>query len=270
MITSLEDVVYVTGASEGGGKYDYGTVAYDVSSGTQIWVNRYYSDGGKSDIARSVSMAFDYNYYLGTKLIVTGSSDQGKDRKLDIVTTCINAATGATVWTGIYNADKKDDIGYSCAVRWDEGAFAVAGLVYGSKESKKDIMTLSGPIGSAWPFLGITTPTIPETEASDELPASFRLAQNYPNPFNPTTTIEFDLPQQSIVTLKVYNMLGQEVTMLLDHEDMEDGTQEAEFNASTLSSGVYFYRLVAEPVTADDDETTLGTFIQVKKMLMLK
>ncbi|MBI4811174.1 MAG: putative Ig domain-containing protein, partial [Ignavibacteriales bacterium] len=103
-----------------------------------------------------------------------------------------------------------------------------------------------------------------------ELPMQFTLYQNYPNPFNPTTTIKFDLPVPSLVTLKVYNVLGQEVAMLIDREVMDEGEQEVEFTAERLASGVYFYRLVAEGI--EDEETgELGqTFVSVKKMLLMK
>ena len=110
-------------------------------------------------------------------------------------------------------------------------------------------------------------------------PREFSLSQNYPNPFNPTTVISFQLPVSQpgadaplahsyYVTLKVYDMLGQEVAALLDREQMDDGVQEVEFNAGKLASGVYFYRLVAEGL--DEDGAKVGTFQTVKKMLLLK
>ena len=104
------------------------------------------------------------------------------------------------------------------------------------------------------------------------LPDQFSLDQNYPNPFNPTTTIQFTLPQQAFVTLKVYNTLGQEVAKLVDHEMMEDGTQEVEFDASSLTSGVYLYRIVAEGIGDDEGIPQSGRerFMSVKKMLLLK
>src|SRR5207244_2858587 len=83
-------------------------------------------------------------------------------------------------------------------------------------------------------------------------PEEFRLDQNYPNPFNPTTNIQFELPNPAVVTLKVYNMLGQEVATLLDRQEMEEGTQELEFNASNFASGVYFYRITAEQIANGD------------------
>jgi hypothetical protein len=88
-------------------------------------------------------------------------------------------------------------------------------------------------------------------------PAVFSLSQNYPNPFNPTTTIKYQLPASSKVTLKVYDVLGNEVATLLN-EEKEAGTYEVMFEASNYSSGVYIYRLQA------------GSFIETKKMVLLR
>jgi hypothetical protein len=113
-------------------------------------------------------------------------------------------------------------------------------------------------------------PTIitPTKETVAEVPDAYTLYQNYPNPFNPTTMIDFDLPEQAFVTLKIYNMLGQEIATLVDNELMDDGTQELEFDASGLSSGVYFYRLVAQGV--DEDGLSTSAFTTVKKMMLVK
>jgi hypothetical protein len=101
-------------------------------------------------------------------------------------------------------------------------------------------------------------------------PSVFRLSQNYPNPFNPTTVIRFELGEDAIVTLNIYNILGQEVATLLNREPLDEGEQEAEFNAASLPSGVYFYRLVATGV-GDVDEGIAGqTFTSVKKMMLIK
>ncbi len=88
-------------------------------------------------------------------------------------------------------------------------------------------------------------------------PTSFRLMQNCPNPFNPSSTITFELSRESFVSLKVYNGLGQEVATLVN-EEREAGRHEVLFNAATLPSGVYFYRLSG------------GGFTDVKKLLLLK
>jgi hypothetical protein len=101
------------------------------------------------------------------------------------------------------------------------------------------------------------------------MPTVYALNQNYPNPFNPTTTLGVDLPENAIVTLKVYNMLGQEVATLLNNESFEAGRQEVDFDASALTSGVYFYRVTAQAVN-DDGQTTGKTFTQTKKMMLVK
>ena len=93
-------------------------------------------------------------------------------------------------------------------------------------------------------------------------PQTFTLYQNYPNPFNPTTVISYELSKDSRVQLKIYDMLGREVTMLAD-EQQPAGYYQKTFNASRFASGVYIYRLIAT-----DDQNKQHVF--QKKMLMLK
>ncbi len=88
-------------------------------------------------------------------------------------------------------------------------------------------------------------------------PNNFILYQNFPNPFNPSTTIQFLIPESGDVTLKVYNLLGEEVKTLVN-EERTAGKYSVQFNASQLASGIYFYRLQA------------GSFVETKKMLLLK
>ena len=90
------------------------------------------------------------------------------------------------------------------------------------------------------------------------LPTKFALHQNYPNPFNPATKISFDLPQDSKVSLVVYDLLGREVTRLVNNEFKVAGRYTYDFNAASLSSGVYFYRLEA------------GKFSETKRMVLIK
>jgi minor extracellular serine protease Vpr len=94
-------------------------------------------------------------------------------------------------------------------------------------------------------------------EALIGIPETYALEQNYPNPFNPSTTIGFSIPSQKRVVLKVFNILGQEVTTLLN-EDMAAGQYKVAWNTSGIATGTYFYRLQA------------GSFVESKKMVLLK
>ena len=89
------------------------------------------------------------------------------------------------------------------------------------------------------------------------VPKDINLLQNYPNPFNPVTEIKFTLPEAARVTLRVYNIIGQEVASLINGIE-EAGFHSAKFEGSNLPSGTYIYRLQT------------GSFIQTKKMLLLK
>jgi len=95
------------------------------------------------------------------------------------------------------------------------------------------------------------------TENNNKLPSRFILNQNYPNPFNPTTTISFQIPEKNFITLNIYDVLGKIIATLI-HEEKSVGSYEVSFNASELTSGIYFYRLQA------------GKFIETKKMVLAK
>jgi probable HAF family extracellular repeat protein len=97
------------------------------------------------------------------------------------------------------------------------------------------------------------------------IPSEFQLHQNYPNPFNPITTIAYDLPKVAHVVLAVYNVLGQQVAVLVDGVQ-EAGYKTVEWNASTVPSGVYFYRLQARQT----DGGQAGEFSRIRKMLLVR
>ena len=94
-------------------------------------------------------------------------------------------------------------------------------------------------------------------ENYQQIPENISLSQNYPNPFNPTTTIEYSILQAGVVTIKIYDILGREVTTLVN-EEKQRGNHVVKFNASNLSSGIYLYRLQA------------GSFVETKKMIVVK
>ena len=101
-----------------------------------------------------------------------------------------------------------------------------------------------------------------EIEVVVSIPSEFSLEQNYPNPFNPSTVISFNLAVDSDVSLKVFNILGQEVVSLLNNR-ISAGTQQINFNAAGLNSGVYFYQLEAKGIDGSN-------FSSTRKMLLTK
>lgn len=102
-----------------------------------------------------------------------------------------------------------------------------------------------------------TLSSITGIEIESTKPDGYRLNQNYPNPFNPITEIGFSVAQSSFVKLKIYNSIGQIVAILINHK-MTPGSYKVKFNASGLSSGIYYYKIHA------------GEFQSIKKMLLLQ
>ena len=99
--------------------------------------------------------------------------------------------------------------------------------------------------------------TISDVNTTHQIPAEYSLEQNYPNPFNPTTNIRFRIVEGGFVTLKIYNVLGNEVATLIN-EEKPAGNYVVTFDAAQFPSGVYFYTIDA------------GNFTRTKKMLFLK
>jgi len=102
-----------------------------------------------------------------------------------------------------------------------------------------------------------TKQTTSVADNPSEIPKGFSLLQNYPNPFNPSTKIQYSIPERSNVNLKVYDVLGSEIATLVNDEK-SIGSYAVEFDASALTSKIYFYQLQA------------GTFVETKKMVLMK
>ena len=98
---------------------------------------------------------------------------------------------------------------------------------------------------------------LPVSEEFVEIPTTYKLFQNFPNPFNPTTTIKYSIPKSGIVSIKIYNTVGEQVASLVNKEQ-EIGNYEIKFDATFFSSGIYFYQLKS------------GDFIETKKMILIK
>ncbi|MBI5020719.1 MAG: S8 family serine peptidase [Ignavibacteriales bacterium] len=106
----------------------------------------------------------------------------------------------------------------------------------------------------------VSAPVVTESNVN---PTEFKLNQNYPNPFNPSTTLSFDLAEDAVVTLKVYDVIGQEIAVLMNNEDRSAGTHQIRFDASSLSSGVYYCKLNASTVTGK-------SFADTKRLMLVK
>jgi hypothetical protein len=104
---------------------------------------------------------------------------------------------------------------------------------------------------------GVQYGTTEVNEFTDDVASAFELRQNFPNPFNPTTTIMFQIPMRALVTITIFDMLGRRVATALQHH-MSAGTHQIQFDASGLSSGVYFYQMQA------------GAFVSNKRMLVVR
>jgi len=119
---------------------------------------------------------------------------------------------------------------------------------------RNDMGSYGGPNATSWNIVtGI------EDDETEELqsPTQFELAQNYPNPFNPSTTIQYSIKERASVELVLYDILGRQVVVLVN-EEQDVGYYKVNFNAKSLASGIYFYRIQA------------GSFVETKKMVLLK
>jgi uncharacterized delta-60 repeat protein len=227
--------VYVTGWSEGiGTSIDYATIKYN-SEGDQLWVSRYNGPDSLQDGANALILDAAGNVY------VTGGS--AKDWYEDCVTIKYNS-NGSEIWVQRYDGPGNGwDQGKAIAVD-NGGNVYVTGGSYGDG-TKTDYVTIkySQPAGVK--------------QLSNNIPEEFGLQQNYPNPFNPSTKINFRISDFGFMSLKVYDILGNDIATLVN-EELPVGEYEFEFNAKTFPSGVYFYQLKA------------GNYTATKKMIFLK
>ena len=128
--------------------------------------------------------------------------------------------------------------------------------IYAVLDQENSITEIHEDNNKGYAILGSTSVTGVEDE-DYILPEDYILYQSYPNPFNPTTTIKYSIPNSGAVSLKIFDILGREVEVLLD-EYRSAGTYSVEFNASRFASGVYFYQIHS------------GNFIETKKMVLMK
>ncbi|MBS1514791.1 MAG: SBBP repeat-containing protein [Bacteroidetes bacterium] len=281
--------VYSAGTSYGAGpQMDYAVVKYN-NSGTQQWVGRYNGAENLGDQAASVAVDAAGNVYL------TGSSESAATMS-DIVTVKYNSA-GVQQWMQKYNgADNLADVGNSVAVD-AAGNVYVTGytaalasmsdcitIKYNSAGTQQWLQKYNGAdnLADASNFIMLDNTNniyicgssasnasqddfvtikyaqqVGITPISGNVPFDFKMLQNYPNPFNPATKIKFDISKESFVSLVIYNSIGKEVAVLANN-NLKAGSYEADWNASSLPSGVYYAKINA------------GGFSDIKKMMLVK
>lgn len=228
-----------------------------------IDANNYASNKAGYDETRHFVYQYDntkpYYYGLvalngasGYKAKVGGSSSTIRTDGFTYITTKDNVQPTTMgdyrCWIGSYvgNLNVND-------TAWVSFAIAVGDNYQGLLNTVGQAFTKAKTVGFTNLVVGVD-----EQNYSSVIPTQFFVDQNYPNPFNPTTTIRFGLPQASNVDLRIYNVLGQEVAVIVNGETLNAGTYSFNFDASNLASGTYIYRLQA------------GSEVISKKMMLIK
>jgi len=158
---------------------------------------------------------------------------------------------------------------YPITIRWENGLGASERISV--RDTKGNLIASTAELASSESFRisddRITTLVLKVQDAGT-VPAQVTLFDNYPNPFNPTTRIRFGLPSESYVTLRVFNMLGQEVSAIMENRLIEEGMQETEFDAGSLPAGIYMYRLTTSQRLQNSGAAPPS--MTMKKMILLK
>ncbi len=252
IVVDNTDNVIVTGSSRSSnaaGSEDYATVKYNPT-GTQLWASRYNGTGSNEDRAYAIVVDNTDNIF------VTGSSrSTGFAGSEDYASVMYNPS-GTEVWAVRYNGTgSNEDRAYAIVVDNSDNIYITGSSRNGSILGSEDYLTVKysrEDLVHTPPYSGI-------------VPSEFSLYQNYPNPFNPLTIINFDMPKEGFVSLKIFNNLGMETVVLLN--DVKGaGIHSVAWNAGNLPSGVYFYRL---EVFSDLSGYT-KEYSETKKLLLVK
>jgi len=269
--------VYVTGVGDPGGPSEIVTIKYD-SSGTQKWLKTFTGATGSRvmlDEMNNVIVAgySNSNYIvvkyrndgteLWSKIIPVNGWASDPAATLDSAGSIyIGGSKGRGAWSDLqiikYNSNG--------ILQWQltyPGSGNTSQIPYDIIVDKDGIVYTTGSGSGLGGGTGVKMSTFKISQVtginiiSSYIPEKFSLSQNYPNPFNPTTKINFSLPKEEFVSLKVYDMLGREVSNLVN-EKLNAGEYSYDFDGSSLQSGTFFYRLQSE------------NFSDTKKMILIK
>jgi hypothetical protein len=211
-----------------------------------IWEKTFDGEADNSDIAYSLVMSD-----IDNSVYVTGSSKSSSEPgSEDMMTIKLDASTGDVLDTAIYNgASYGEDVAYDIAIDTAGNVFVTGytASLGGSDNlsSATDYLTMKYSKRS-W-----------SNKTNIQVPGSIKLFQNYPNPFNPYTTIKFSMSERGMAKLAVYDILGRQVSILLDQQ-LSRGEYSAVFDGTSVASGVYFYVL------------TVNKNREVRKMILIK
>ncbi|MBM4176462.1 MAG: T9SS type A sorting domain-containing protein [Ignavibacteria bacterium] len=214
----------------------------DKSLGTELWEDGNHLTFKGNQVFNSIKVAIKE---LSVKIIKKYSGAVAVDAASAIssMVTAAEKLAQNSINEVVCNGDQQCILNLQKAL--DEMSLALAELGFLNYEKSIDHFS------KAWVFSQIAMKKAVQKSpdennySSTYVPEEFNLLQNYPNPFNPSTRISFDLPEASVVTLKIYNMLGQEVASLISDELYRAGSHEKVFDASGYPSGVYIYRISA-------------------------
>lgn len=161
--------------------------------------------------------------------------------------------TNSVTTNGVINVQGKSDVDFKWVMPNGLPAYP---RIYAVLDQDNAITEISENNNKGYNILGVSS-VVDAQDAANILPQDYALYQSYPNPFNPATTIKYSIPYSDVVSIKVFDILGREVAVLIN-EYKPAGTYSIEFNANQFASGVYFYQLHA------------GKFIETKKMMLMK
>jgi hypothetical protein len=235
------DSVIVTGESDGSGtSSDYSTVKYSPS-GNQQWASRYNGNGNSEDRAYAIVVDGADNIF------VTGTSRTSNSPGSEDYSTLKYSPAGTQQWAASYNGTgNSEDRAYAIVVDGSDNIYITGTSRNNNLLGSEDFLTIK--------YKDLPKPI---SIVSAEIPVTNSLQQNYPNPFNPKTSFSFDIAKTGHVNITIYDALGNSVAVVVDRV-LNAGKYSAQFDASGLASGIYFYRIKT------------GTFSDTKKLILAK
>jgi len=235
--TDNENNILLAGFTGGINSIDYLTTKIN-EDGEKLWIKEFNAIEDINDFFNCITSDKDDNIY------VCGSTHNSID--FGVTYTFKYDREGNLIWKHIYDMPHSIFENPQKIFLDDSNNVMIAGDYRDSTNgSNLFLMMLSQKLKT----------DIPSSE--NVIPIQYLLSQNYPNPFNPTTTISYTIPKNGFVNLSVYNTLGEKVSNLVNEEQLV-GSYKVDFNASSLTSGVYFYTLQT------------NDFVETKKLVLVK